>query len=77
MKENEQNTDRANKFYQKEVEMEHANVAQGTVVCKLVANNLMRHEPADENTSEETHDGQEQLTCYEVEEIDTVILKNW
>ena len=70
MEEDKQNTNRADVLHQEHIEMVHGDITQSAIVGKLLAHQLMRYEPTNEDTSEEAHNRQEQLTCDEVEKIE-------
>ena len=55
--------------------MEDMRHAQGTLVGKLLTHQLVGQEPAYQNTSQETRYRQENLTCYEVEDIKQSLTK--
>ncbi len=69
MQEDEQDTYRTDELYQEDIEMEYSDITQRTIVCKLVAHNLMRHKPTDEDAGEEAHNRQEQLSGNKIEEV--------
>ena len=70
MQEYEQDAERTHILHKEQVEMEQCHVAQRTPVSELIAHNLMRHEPADEDTGQEAHYRQEQLTSHKVEHVE-------
>ena len=50
--------------------MEKCPIAQCSHIRKLIFHNLMRHKPAKEDTSQEAHQWQEQLSRHEVESVE-------
>ena len=76
MQEDKQDTDGTDVLHQEDVEMEQRPVTQCPPVGKLIPHNLMRHEPADEDTGQEAHDGQEQLACHKVEQVEDRLAKH-
>ena len=49
--------------------MEESSVVECSPVGKLVAHHLMRHEPPYQDTGQEAHHRQEDLTRHKVEEV--------
>ena len=70
MQEDKQYADGTYILHQEQINMEHRSIAQSTPVGELILHNFMRNKPTDEYTGEETHDGQEQLARYKVEEVE-------
>ena len=70
MQEDKQDAKRTDVLYQEEIDMEEARHTQGTVVSELVVYQFMRHEPANQDTRQETSDRQEDLSRHEVEEVE-------
>lgn len=55
--------------------MEQMTHPQSTIVSKLIPHHLMRHEPANEDAREESHDRQEYLSGHEVEDVEERLLE--
>jgi len=70
MQEDKQDAERTNVLHQEEIDVEIVRHTQGTVVRKLVVYQFMRHKPADEDTRQETRNGQEDLSCHEIEDVE-------
>ena len=50
--------------------MEQTTIIKCSFIGELITHNLMRYEPTDQDTGEEAHDRQQQLSCYKVEQIE-------
>lgn len=70
MQENEHDTDGAYVLHQEEVDMEQAAIIECSPVGEFVAHNLMWYKPTNQDTGQEAHDRQEQLTRDKVEEAE-------
>jgi hypothetical protein len=75
MQENKQDANRTNIFYQEQIEVEIPSDTQGATIGKLVVYQFMGDKPTNQNTSQESHDGQEYLSCHEIEDIEQRFLK--
>ena len=70
MQEDKQYTDRTNVLHKEDIDMEQSTVIQGPHVRKLVTYDLMRHKPTDEDTGQEAHNWEEQLSGHKVEQVE-------
>ena len=69
MEEYPKDTDWTNILHKKEIHMEHTAHTQGAVVGELIVDQLMRDEPAYQDTGEEPDYRQEYLACHKVEDL--------
>ena len=56
--------------------MEQMSHSQCAVIRKLIMYQPMRHKPTDQDTSQETYNGQENLACHEVEHVEQRITQH-
>lgn len=70
MQEYKQDADRTNVFHQEKIDMEQAAIIECSPVGEFVAHNLMWYKPTNQDTGQEAHDRQEQLTRDKVEEAE-------
>ena len=70
MEEDKQDTNWADILHQKNIEMEQRDITQGSTISKLIANQLVRYEPTNKDTSQKAYNRQEQLACDEIEQIE-------
>ena len=73
MQENKQDGKRTHIFHKEEIKVEQPNIAdalQRPLVRKFIPDNMVGHKPTDKNTSKETHNGQENLTCDKVKPVE-------
>ena len=75
MQENKQDAQRTDVLYQEEIKVEIVADAQGSTIRELVVYQLVRYEPTNQDTSQEAHDRQEDLSSYKVEDIKQWLLK--
>ena len=76
MQENKQDGQRANILDEEQVAVEIADIVlQLTLIAELIAHNLMRHIPPDEDTGEEAHHGQEYLASDKVKPVEQGLAK--
>ncbi len=68
MQEDKEDTQRTDIFNLEEEEVEES-AAKGSPVGKLIAHDIMGHEPPQEDTGQESSDRQEDLSGDEVEEV--------
>jgi hypothetical protein len=70
MQENKEDTERTYIFHLEKIEVEISADTQGTTVGKLIVYQLMRNEPANQNTGQETDNRQEDLASHKIEDIE-------
>jgi len=75
MQEDEQDAQRADILHQEDIEVEIFPDTQCTTISELVVYQLMRYEPANQDTGQETYDGQENLSCHKVEDIEQCLFE--
>ena len=75
MQENKQNAQWTDILHQEKIEVEIPAYAQCAAIGKLVVYYFMWYEPANQNTSQETHHGQENRSCQKVEDIKQRLFK--
>ena len=79
MQENQEDGKRTDILHQEDEDMEETDIAdtvQRPVIRKLLLYDMMGHIPADEDTGQETDDGQEYLTRDEVEPVEQRLAKD-
>ena len=70
MQEDKEDTQRTDILHQENIQVEISANTQCATIGELIMNQLMGHEPANQNTGQESHDRQEYLSRHEVEDIE-------
>ena len=75
MQKDKQDTQRTDILHQEDIQVEISAYTQRATIGELIMNQLMGHEPANQNTGQETHDWQENLSSHKVEDIKQCLLE--
>ena len=75
MQKDKQDTQRTDILHQEDVQVEISAYTQRATIGELIMNQLMGHEPANQNTGQETNDWQENLSRHKVEDIKQCLLE--
>ena len=75
MQEDKEDTQRTDILHQENIQVEISANTQCATIGELIMNQLMGHEPANQNTGQETHDWQENLSSHKVEDIKQCLLE--
>jgi hypothetical protein len=76
MQKDPQDANWTNILDQEDIHMEQMSYPQSAAIRKLIMYQPMRHKPSDQDTSQETYDGQEYLACHEVEHVEQRITQH-
>ena len=69
MQEDKQDTNRTDVLHQEEIDVEETRHPQCTIIRKLIMYQFVRHKPTNQDTCQEAHNGQEDLSRHEIEDI--------
>ena len=70
MQEDKQDAQRTDIFHKEDIEMEISANTQSATIGEFVMNQFVRHEPANQDTGQESHNRQENLSRHKVEDIE-------